>query len=117
MKSVLLATAILMSLSSVVSASEIDDNIKKQCQYLLFGSGVHDTLAITYMYGVIDGQSFQIKEKDKSDFYLRSNNNSISKRACKEAFSDNSADDFSDKFLWGVAVTIDKEHTHLRKVK
>ena len=117
MKNLLLATAILMGLSSVASANIVDDGIKKQCQYLVYGNGSNDNGVNMVMVGIVMGQTYRTDTENKTQFSNNATFSQVSNRACKEAVNDNSADSFSNKYQWGVSVTIAKEYAKYRTVK
>ncbi|GEM_PF-2652054 len=94
----------------------ISENIKKGCQYLIYGNGEDDSLARVYMFGVIDATSYAL-DKDKMTKHSKSNSIDISKLACKEALNENSSESFKNKFYWGVTVTLNKDYVRFSNLK
>ncbi|MDB2562195.1 hypothetical protein N9X61_01175 [Sulfurimonas sp.] len=115
MKKLIIATMVLVGLAPTVSADMIDDGIKKQCQYIVYGNGSDNSLIDMMMIGIVAGHSF--KTTNLTDFAQKATRNQLVELACKEAFNNNKAIDFMPKFQWGVSVTMDKQYMNQRTIK
>ena len=116
MKKILLATALLVGLSSTANA-EINKKVKKQCKYVVYGSGNNARSTNMYMLGLINGQGFIMNANDYTSNASKLSKAQIEKRACREAFNNKSTDAFSDKYQWGVVVTINKQYSQHSTLK
>ena len=94
------------------------EDMKKECQHIVYGTGYKQYVSSVYMAGLIRGQTFGIGVENMSEYALSSKTfKPILERACKEALNDNSNLDFETKFLGGVSVTIDKRYTKNRNIR
>ena len=108
---------LIMTLLIGTINADLSDNLKKQCQYWIYGNGIQDLPTGTYMYGIVVGQLYIVPASDETAFAKDARDSQIAERACKEALNNNSVDTFADKYKWGIAVTISKEAMPYRTLK
>lgn len=110
----ILVSILLLSIS--LFGDTVDNLIKKECQYIVYGNGASDRSISSFMYGVVAGTLYHTEEKDStknaSGTYA-----DISELGCKEALSNNKVDSFQMKFLWGVNVIVNKNFTKYSNLK
>ena len=99
---------ILVGLSTTSSANNIDEIMKKQCQYLVYGTGENNIYINMYMMDIVAGEMYFTSKKKKFDYAHKTTSNQIKKRACKEALNNNTTKSFEDKYKFGMAMLIDK---------
>ena len=117
MKKLLLATVLILELSSVVYAN-INDEVRQQCQHLIYGSGHSNEEYDAYMRGLARGVMYTVNESDKTEFAKAVTHcTQVKERACMEALYNKGMDSFLDRYLWGVSVTIDKTAERRKAVK
>lgn len=68
-----------------VNASELDNGLKKECQYIVIGTGNSDTQYNAYLLGVISG--IQYMTKNISEFARDSSFTEKRYKACENALS------------------------------
>ena len=113
MKKIILAITLVFT---SVYANKLNNGLKQQCQYMVYGSGKRNKFFTGIMIGIIEGHNFHVDKKNKTDFILKATHGQIIERACKEALNINKAMDFIDKYNIGLSVTMDKETVHYRTV-
>ncbi len=79
-----LLTATLLA-TTVNASSKINENIKKQCQYLVHGNGVNNFNVGMYMYGIISGIVAMSDLSEASEFAKTAERHDISYKACQRA--------------------------------
>jgi len=82
---IFMAFIITMFMFTPVSASELDNGLKKECQYIAIGTGNSDTQYNAYLLGVISG--IQYMTKDITDFAKVSSFTEKRHKACKNALN------------------------------
>ena len=117
MKNLLLATMILLGMVTTVTAIEVDDTLKKRCQYYVYGNGHKNDVYDLYMAGIISGQLYQTPTENKSEYARKTKFKQINELACKEALNDNGISNFLAKYLWGVKKIINKNYKEYRTIK
>lgn len=94
--------ALLTSMLLITTAnaeSHHDIGIKKQCQYLVYGNGVHSSEATIYMNGIIIGIISMIPKEDATDFGMKSDTNDIKYKACQRALVNTEAFGFRKLYM------------------
>ena len=122
MKKIILTMLLLITSVYAVTPEEgrqnMMEDMRKECQHIVYGTGQKQFVPRVYMAGLIRGQTFGIGIENMSKFAITSTTmKPIFERACKEALNDNSNLNFETKFLGGISVTIDKRYVKNRKVK
>jgi len=100
---------------NILTAND-DIRVKKQCQYIVYENGKDNIVADMYLLGMVRGFIYNTAEKDSTKASYQSFGN-IKETACKEALNDNTTDNFVSKYLWGVAVTVNKNLTKYSNLK
>ena len=115
MKKLVVAMVVVLGLSVSVHADPAE-MMKKQCQYLIYGNGSHDSVSDMFMAGIVAGAFFNIPTAQRTE-KSKASYGAIRELACKEALADNSTEDFDNKYLWGTSTIMDKRYTKYSKLK
>lgn len=89
-----------------VHASELDNGLKKECQYIVIGTGNTDTQYSAYLLGVISG--IQYMSKNITDFAKVANFTEKRHKACKNALNNTSSAGFDSDYKREAAKFISK---------
>ena len=107
---------VLLVASVFLNAGEVDNTLKKQCQYWIYGNGKSNTVYESFLYGVAAGTYYNTEKNDRSK-KCESSYSTIAELGCKEALNDNSTESFSNKVNWGIAVTCNNKYAKYSKLK
>lgn len=107
-KTILIALLTLLPLTA--TAEEIDNILKKQCQYEVYGNGEKDFLTGSYMLGIVSGIDYITSKKDKTIFANKSSYTIISSKACQNALNNISSNGFLNDFRWQATKLISTEY-------
>ena len=120
MKNILSIILITISLNSIAfSDGGYDIEIKKQCQYTIYGNGENNPFVANYILGMVVGQYFTMRF-DKitlSEVGLAASSNRVVELACKEALANNSSIGFEGAYNLGIKYTIRKDSTRFSNLK
>ena len=110
---------ILISLSlipaSLIADFTLDNGIKKECQYHLYGNGVRNDIYSGYVAGIIDGILYTTYEKYQTSFAKHAKTGTIVNKACQNALLNISADGFLNDYKWEVSKLVDTRFEKLPK--
>ena len=107
----ILVASSLAVLPSTVLADSIDNMMKKQCQYNVYGNGTTSNSSSSYLSGIIVGINSMIDSKDRTEFSKKSNPGIISDKACQNALNNISSNGFSNDYLWEAIKLISKKYS------
>ena len=104
-------TVILMCILNVslLEASSADSDLKKQCQYDIYGNGKADYYSIGKMMGIIEGLMYLTDSKDKEEFAKSANFGTISDKGCQNALKNISENGFKADYKWELTKLISKK--------
>ena len=87
----LIKTFMVLSLiiipNSVFGGKEIDQTLKSQCKYILYGNleGTSNDQADGYLLGIVQGIEYTTAKSDLTEFFTSRNYRMIIERACNNA--------------------------------
>ena len=111
MKKILFVMVLLLSSTY---GSSLDTGIKSECQYRVYGNWNGSPDDSIFMYGIIRGTVFSVESP--TEFAKSAKPSNIMNRACKEALNNNGPGEFTNKFLWGVTVTVNNKLEEYRTI-
>ena len=82
-----LATLIILLPNSLFAGQEIDETLKSQCKYILYGNlqGTHNDQAEGYLLGFVQGLEYMTAKEELTEFFTSRNYRMIIERACQNA--------------------------------
>ena len=82
-----LATLIILLPKTVFAGQEIDETLKSQCKYILYGNlqGSHNDQAEGYLLGFVQGLEYMTAKEELTEFFTSRNYRMIIERACQNA--------------------------------
>ncbi len=90
--------AIVSTTTSAIASSETDAILKKQCQFIVYGKGGDDTMAKTYLSGLITGIRSMIPKREKTITTVAT----VKAEACKYALNNIGKSGFLMDYKWAV---------------
>jgi|GEM_PF-2122713 len=101
----------ILSVHSTLSASQmIDDTLKNQCKFVLFGNleGSNNDQADGYLLGFIQGIEYLTDEEDLTDFFKSRNYRMVKERACKNSLKNSTKKGFQADYKYEATKLVTK---------
>lgn len=95
----ILTMATLITSANADAQAEINEDLKKQCQYLVYGNGENNVFVVMYMYGVTAGMIAMLTEDEVSDYVIKKTpSREIVYKACQSALTNTEKLEFQTIF-------------------
>jgi len=92
--------------------SEVDEIIKKQCQYIVYGQGQGDELANTFLVSIVLEKQFMVRVEEESDFAKKASIAEINHKACESALTNTEKSSFVSIINYEVEKVLRKPKPH-----
>ncbi|MGB5506915.1 MAG: hypothetical protein WBM70_09520 [Sulfurovum sp.] len=112
------ALLIIITPNIVSAGSVIDDTLKNQCKYILYGNmeGTNSDQADGYLLGFVQGVEYMTAEEDLTDFLKSRNKRMVIERACKNALKNSTQKGFESDYKLEASKLVSKSiHTQRTK--
>ena len=116
MKNPVLILITLITLVNVVNAKQVDDILRAQCQFLVYGEGIDKPSVYGLLLGIVDGQTYLTSKENITEYAKVSTHGKIVIQSCLEALNKYHIESFRSNFNLGVAATINKKYSEFKTV-
>jgi len=84
---IIIALCFIILPNTLLGGKEIDNTLKDQCKYILYGTleGTNNDQADGYLLGFIQGIEYLTDKNDLTEFFTSRNYRMVKERACKNA--------------------------------
>jgi hypothetical protein len=97
---IFIALLIMMLPNSVFAGTEIDEMLKNQCKYIVYGNmeGANNDQADGYLLGFVQGIEYVTDKADLTEFFTSRNYRMVIERSCENALKNNTRKGFQTDF-------------------
>lgn len=107
---IFMAILITILMTSPINASNfVDNKLKIQCQYLVYGEGKPNDFYNMYLMGVISGIQYMIA--DPTEFTYNAKDGVKVNKACQNALKNIGENGFASDFKWQATKLMSKEYS------
>ena len=108
-----MVTLTILLPKTVFAGQEIDETLKSQCKYILYGNlqGTHNDQAEGYLLGFVQGLEYMTAKEELTEFFTSRNYRMIIERACQNALK------HPTKKVFRKIISLKRLNSYLQKVK
>ena len=95
-----IALSIIILPNSLFAGKEIDETLKNQCKYIVYGNleGTNNDQASGYLLGFVQGIEYITDKADLTEFFTSRNYRMIIERSCENALKNSTEKGFQEDY-------------------